>query len=226
MYLSARHSKGDSQLPDADSVVVRVPEKVLLSLRTAEGFPKFEEAVRAVGSQLEERAVLSALILWLSTKNSQGFSSWAPYLKVLPKDYTILGAFPKDLEDEFQARLLSPPPQLSDRCLINTLLPGAPAMRALRASEQLAGNTCNSGMPSNTSVYARGPHSRTAAPSMPTTSCKVQIMVSMDLCSRCSGNSDNALSRISCGLPDSFRRHAQLPSTSCTRATKLSFGSK
>lgn len=94
----------ESRLPDADSVVVRVPERALLSVHTVKMYPEFQAAIREQGCQLLERVILSSLLLWLCATNSQGASSWGPYLKVLPTEYTILGAFCEELEDEFQAR--------------------------------------------------------------------------------------------------------------------------
>lgn len=85
------------------SVIVRVPEKALLSVRTVQLYPQFDQALRALDSVPDERVVFSCLILWLAAaKPGTPAHDWNHYLKVLPKEYTILGSFPADLEDEFQ----------------------------------------------------------------------------------------------------------------------------
>lgn len=109
-----------------------MPERALLSVHTAKVYPVFQKAVQEQGCQPPERVVLSALLLWLSATQVQADNSWAPYLRVLPKDYTILGAFCEDLEDEFQARF-SRSPHTVHPCLSSTHLPGSHNLQASHA---------------------------------------------------------------------------------------------
>jgi hypothetical protein len=88
--------------PLAGSVLVSVPEGILLSAHTISNDETFQDAVHRIPIKPKERALLSALLLREASLGKS--SAWAPYLRILPTDYTILGAFPEDVEDDFQAR--------------------------------------------------------------------------------------------------------------------------
>eukprot|EP00892_Ulva_mutabilis_P005124 jgi/Ulvmu1/2984/UM015_0024.1 len=84
---------------EAGAVLVRAPESVLLSVRSAARDPAIQSALQSI-ERPSDAIVLCVHILLEASK--QRDSRWSPYLRSLPTEYTILGAFPPGLEQEFQ----------------------------------------------------------------------------------------------------------------------------
>lgn len=82
---------------------MRAPESVLLSVRSAIRDSCIQQALQSTcGQRLADRILLCVHLLLEASKRDE--SKWWPYLRSLPTQYTILGAFPKDLAAEFQVR--------------------------------------------------------------------------------------------------------------------------
>lgn len=80
---------------------MRAPEKVLLSVRSAARDQAIRVALQhSSGEPLADRIVLCVHLLLEASK--QHDSKWWPYLRSLPTEYNILGAFPAGLEQAFQ----------------------------------------------------------------------------------------------------------------------------
>ena len=80
---------------------MRAPEKVLLSVRSAARDRAIRVALQhSSGEPLADRIVLCVHLLLEASK--QHDSKWWPYLRSLPTEYNLLGAFPAGLEQAFQ----------------------------------------------------------------------------------------------------------------------------
>lgn len=90
-------------MSSAGTVLVRAPESVLLSVRSAIRDSSIQQALQSTcGQRAADRILLCVHLLLEASKRDE--STWWPYLCSLPREYTILGAFPNILAADFQVR--------------------------------------------------------------------------------------------------------------------------
>jgi hypothetical protein len=85
----------------AGTVTATIPLAALFSLRSARQDAKLQATLASLEDPLPDHIILSVYLL---LEASRGSSSWRPYLRTLPRTYTILGAFPDGLAEELQVR--------------------------------------------------------------------------------------------------------------------------